>query len=410
MPVDSDRCRVGVALALAIALVVVPVAALPASGQSEDTVTLTVSVVTDRGTPVGGAAVEASWDGDSTRATTAGNGKVFVDVPAGATVSLDVRHEGYTRNFPFRATVREDRVVTVEVRPAVTFAYAVSDADGDAVADARVTVLDTAERVVARGTTDANGRYATGPLEAGTYRVRFERAGFYNHTRTEEATQDRTRRVTLKRGTVALTVAVSDPHFEPPRPVANATVNGSGLGSVRTDDGGTAVLDAPVNSQVEVAVEKEGYRSTTRSLAVGEAARRANVSVGRAPNLTLVATNSRVVVGESVLVEVRDAYDDPAGNVTVLRDGDPVGTTDGAGELAVPVGTAGPHELRARGRGTSSNRVTVEGVTAADATTGNGTDTGTGTTGSLAPGFGALAAVVALLAVGLLARYADSRR
>jgi hypothetical protein len=394
-----------------LTLVLAPVAATPVGGQAGDTVTLTVSVVTDRGTPIGGATVVASWDGGSTQATTAGNGKVFVDVPTGETVALDVRHDSYTRNSPFRLTVEEDREVTVEAYPSVSLTYTVSDADGNAVPGATVTVVDSGERLIDRGTTDASGRYTVDDIASGSYRISISRRGFYNYTTTESPSQDRSRQVTLERGTVSLTVGVYDPHFDPPRPVPNATVTAGDVGSVRTVDGPTASIGIPVNTRVELAVEKDGYRGSSRTVSVGEEATRVNVSVTRTSNLTLEPANRRIVVGETVVVEVRDAYGDPAEGVTVLIDGESAGTTDAQGEFAVPIESSGSHEIRARGHGVYSNAVTVEGVTTGEAGTGDATPTEgteTGTTGSLAPGFGALAAVVALLALGIVARY--SRR
>src|SRR6056297_3083279 len=69
-----------------------------------DQTTLTVEVVDDDGDPVGGIAVEATWEvGDETEtatATTASNGKVFLDVEAGADVELTVDDETYVRNRP----------------------------------------------------------------------------------------------------------------------------------------------------------------------------------------------------------------------------------------------------------------------------------------------------------------------
>ena len=130
------------ALVLA-ALVVVAAAAPVATSESGDRVTVTILVTTDRETPVPDATVTAAWDGGETQGTTAGNGKVFLDVPRGATVSFDADQSDYTRNSPLRRTIgpATDQV-TVEVSVAVQFTYRVSDAAGDPLSGTDVSGLN----------------------------------------------------------------------------------------------------------------------------------------------------------------------------------------------------------------------------------------------------------------------------
>jgi hypothetical protein len=212
----------------------------------------------------------------------------------------------------------------------------------------------------------------------------------------------------MERGLVTLAVNASDPRLG--APVADVDVEAADESGTTGADG-RVDLSVPVNSEVEVVATRDGYADARTTVAVAEADRSLNVSLARVPNLTLSAANDRVVVGESVVVEVRDAYGDPAANVTVLRDDEAVGTTDADGELAVPVETAGDQTLRARRGDVRSETVVVEGVATGGAATAtaDGTSTGAVRTPSsgLAPGFSVLAALLAFVCAGA---YAVSRR
>lgn len=408
----SDRSRRTAALAALVvaALVVVPAAAPVATAQSGDRVTITVLVTTERETPVSDATVVATWDGGETQGTTAGNGQVFLDVPRGATVSFDVGNSAYTRNSPLRRTIAPGTdQVTVEVSEAVRFTYRVRDADGNPLAGTDVSVLNDRDREVAGGETAADGRYATPRLAAGDYTVRFERAGYFTVNRSERGTQSVTRPITLERGLATLAVNATDSRTG--TPLEGATVEAAGE-SGETDADGRVDLDVPVNDEVAVDVSLTGYDATTRTLAVGESDRTVAVSLARLPNLTLSTANERVVVGESTLVSVRDAYDDPAANVTVLVDGETVGETDADGEFLVTIESAGDHEIRARRGNTRSQAAVVEGVATGEGESATATpDTSTGAvrtpSSGLAPGFGVEAGLVALalvLALGYAVR------
>jgi hypothetical protein len=410
MAVRASRRAIAATVTLLVAALVAGSA--PAVAQSGgDTTTVTVTVETEDGAPVSGAAVAATWDSGQTSADTAGNGKVFVDVPVGTTVSFDVDHPDYTRNFPFRRTVGENTdSVTVEVTDAVQFTYRVNDQQGDAVEDVRVAVVDGAEREVAAGQTNGDGQFTTEQIEAGSYVVRFTKTGYLTVERTEETGVDVTRRIEAERADAVLAVDVRDPRAG--EAVSGATVRVDDK-TARTDDSGRATVSVPVNSEARVEVTREGYADATSEASVGESDRTVEVALFRLPSLSLESSNERVVVGESARVTVTDAYDDPAANVTVLVDGEAVATTDGDGEALVPVSETGETEVRARRSRTTSNRVTVEGVSGAGA--GTGTTTGTVSTDDgefpsfgAAPGFGVVAALVALLSLAYLAR--DSRR
>jgi hypothetical protein len=409
MRVRHDR-RSAAALAV---VVVVSVLAAPvgvgAAQSGDDTTTVTVTVQTDDRTPVSGATVTATWDGGETSGDTAGNGKVFLDVPTGATVAFAVDHPEFTRNFPLRRTVDADTdEVTVEVSPAVTLTYRASDAEDDPVTDAAVTVVDDRGREVATGETDADGEFVSPQLEAGRYEVTLRKPGFLTVERTEETGVGVTRQVEMARGDVVLRVDVRDPRAD--ADVAGATVRVAGS-TAETNADGRASLSVPVNTQVRVQVNREGYGDASRQVSVEESTRTVEVALARLPNLTVETVNRRVVVGESTLVRVTDAYGDPAANVTVLYDGEAVATTDESGEATVPVESAGEHEVSARRDRVTADAVTVEGVDEGDATTDTATSTATvrtpGPSSGLAPGFGVGAALAAVLA---LAYAASSRR
>jgi flagellar hook assembly protein FlgD len=409
----SRQSVTALVVVLVVSLLAAPVG--PATAQSgDDTTTVTVTVQTDDRTPVTAATVTASWEGGETSGDTAGNGKVFLDVPAGTTVAFAVDHPDFTRNFPLRRTVDADTdEVTVEVAPAVTFTYRVSDAEDEPVTDAAVTVLDDQGREVAADETDADGEFVTPQLEAGSYEVTMRKPGFRTVERTEDTSVGVTRQIEMTRGDVVLRVDVRDPRADVDVPGATVRVSGS---TAETNADGRASLSIPVNTEVRVQVSREGYGDASRSVAVEESARTVEVGLARLPNLTVETVNRRVVVGESTVVRVTDAYGDPAANVTVLYDGEAVGTTGADGEVTVAVESAGEHEIGARRDRVTANTVTVEGVDEGDATTGTATSTAAvrtpGPSSGLAPGFGvgASLAALALLGLGYAVRSVSSRR
>lgn len=383
----------------------------PVAGQG-DTVTLTVTVATRAGDPVANATVTASWDGGSTRRTTAGNGKAFLDVPAGETVTFAVDHPDYVRNRPFTATRSDDGEVTIPVSPTARFSVVAVDDAGDRIEGVTVAVVSKG-RTVAHGQTGADGRYATREIEAGSYEISLTKPGYFTRRLTEDLGGPVTRQLTLRTGTVEYRFTVRDDHFDPPRPVANATVEVGSIGSVRTLADGQGSIGVPVNTAQAVRVTKSGYRTVTRRVRIGESPANVTLATRRSANVSLAATSRRVVVGERVTVEATDAYGDPLEGVTVLLDGSSVGTTGPDGTLAVTIEERGSHELRARHNALTSAPVTVEGVVPAGTGTATGTPTATdddGTASGLAPGFGALPALVALALLVVVGSVARRRR
>jgi PGF-CTERM protein len=401
-----------VAVALTAALLVGPVGVVTAQG--EETTTLTVAIVDTDDEPVGDATLDVTWDGGSTTATTAGNGKAFVDVPAGAEVRIAVTHPRYVRADPYVVESATERDVSVRVYRKSSIRLAVSDADG-AVANASVRV-ERGGLTVATGTTDRSGVFESGVLREGNYVVTVTKPGYYDRRKPLEVAGNVTNRVSLRRGSVDVSVVVADPYFDPPAAVDDASVELVGVGTDRTDGEGETTVTAPVNTRPTLRVTKAGYRTVEREVAVGAENATVSVDLSRTPALTLSAVNERVVAGDRTVVTVTNAYGDDVAGATVTLDGERVATTDDEGEAGVRIDDPGEHTLRANTDGLASNEVGIAAIdpdagaggTATDAATPTATTTGTGTatgteTGAGGPGFTPALAVLSLLAAGLLA-------
>jgi len=376
-----------------------------------ETVTLTVAVRTQAGSPVGDADLDATWDGGSTRATTAGNGKAFVDVPAGAEVTISVSHPRYVRTSPYVVDEASEREVEVRVYRKSSVRLEVSDESGP-VADASVRI-ERGGRNFETGTTDSNGVFESDVLQAGSYTVVVSKPGYYVRRKSLEVDGDITNRVTLRRGSVPVRVRVVDPHFDPPRSVSRATVNLTGITSDLTDRNGNVTVEVPVNTDTTLRVTKDGYRTVERDLTVGEEATAVSVDISRTREITLEATNERVVAGERLIVTATDAYGDGAAVAAVYLDGEQVGTTDGEGEAAIRIADAGEHTLYVSKNGVRSNEVQVEAISTDggdEASTATATATATPTaataetTTGTSPGFGIVLAVLAVVVAARLAR------
>lgn len=346
-----------------------------ASAQSES-VTLTVSVTTQDGTAVGGATLNTTWDGGSATQTTASNGKAFIDVPAGADVSIAVSHPDYVRNSPVTVEDAEERDVTIEVADRASATITVEDDDG-AVDDATVTLAKDGATVVEAQTTD--GTVATDTIEAGTYTLTVTKEGYYATEMALDVENETAQTVTIERGTVPLAVNVTDDYFDPPRAVPGATVQIAGVGSVQTFTDGTQSLSVPVNADLNVTVSKEGYDVVERVLSVGESETTLAVDLDRADTLSVEAMSDNVVVGEGVLVTVTDEYGDPVENAQVRLDGTTVARTAADGTATVQIDEAGDRTIVATQNGTTSPEITVTGVATGEETSTAATTTPPGT-------------------------------
>ncbi|WP_144799334.1 carboxypeptidase regulatory-like domain-containing protein [Halorubrum depositum] len=398
------------ALVVAAVLFVAVAATGGAVGQSADPVTLTVSVVDQDGDAVGGATVEGSWETESgetgsASGSTASNGQVLLDVPEGSTVELDVDDDTYVRNRPLEIENATARGVELGVTRSGTATVSVVDDRNRSQADARVVVREDG-RSVDRGETGSDGVYETVRLERGTYNVTVVKPGYYETEREVTVSLNTETTVAIERGTVTLDVRALDDHFDPPEPIETGAVRVSSSvfdGEVSVTEG-TASLNVPVNAAYTVEVVKDGYDASSERIRVRESAASVNATAQRTPALSVTPANERVLVGETTRVTVRNAYDEPVSGVTVEVDGDEVGETDERGEIDVPISSAGDRTIVARDGDVESEPATVEGVETADEADGNDTD-GNGTDGDDAgatddgaPGFGVVAAVLALLA------------
>ena len=372
--------------------------------QSSGTVTVTVAVRDQAGDPIADADLDVTWADGSTTATTAANGKAFVDVPAGAEVRINVTHPRYVRDSPYVIDRASEREVSVRMFRRSTIRLEVSD-DDSPVADASVTVVRGGLRVTT-GTTDDDGVYESDEIRAGSYTIVVSKPGYYTRRKPLEVDGEVTNRIAVRRGSVNVTVRVVDPYFDPPRPVTGATVSLADVGTDRTDNDGNVTATVPVNTETTLRVTRDGYRTVERDLTVGEDATTVPVRFSRTPSLTLEAANERVVAGERLVLSATNAYGDPAAVATVFLDGERVGTTNGEGEVRVRIDDAGEHTLYVTADGVRSNEVSVEAIdadgetataTATPTSTPTPTPTPTATTTGTSPGFGATLAVLATL-------------
>ena len=379
-------------------------AAVPAgtTAMQSDT-TLEVAVVDQDGDGIGGATINATWDGGSRTVTTASNGRAFVDVPEGDDVELNVTAEEYVRNHPLVVTDATNEEVTVDMALKGRSTVVVQDTDGEPVEDVSIE-LQQEFRIDAAGETDVTGQFSTGTIEQGEYELTAVKPGFFEETRTITIGEETREEVELERGEVQLEVTAVDDHFAEPRSLEAQVVVGAGGEQLAelTATGGRASLDVDVNNRYTVAVERDGYQRSERTVEVDESPRSVRIATQRVPELTLEPRNERVVVGESTIVRVVNAYDEPVAGVEVTRDNETVGETNENGELTVPIESTGSQGLQAVRGDLRSDVVAVEGVEPAEGSTPTPTST-SGTVGD-APGFGALAALIALAATALLAR------
>ena len=404
------------AVVVLLSSAVFPVGAAAAgSAAVQDQTTLTVSVVSQGGAQLGGVTIVATWEGGESTATTASNGKAFVDVPRGADVNLTISSDRFIRNAPVTVEDASAQEVTVEVARRGSVTVATTSTEGP-VENVSVRLLRDGEAVVS-GQTDAEGTFSSGVLEQGQYTLVAEKRGYYtNRTEFRIDSEDDREELPMRAGSIPVEVRVLDDHFDDPRPVNNATVRFGDVGTSRTTSG-TAVFAVPVNTDHVVGVNKPGYDSARRRYSAEESPDRIRLNIQREPALVLDPVNERVVVGESTTVTVVDEYDNPVANATVSIDGEDVARTDADGEARITIERSGNLTVRASTDDVESPGVTVIGVavdggTATASTTAPSTATATPsstpvptTTAVSLPGFGpAVAALGVVLAALLLAR------
>jgi len=405
--------RMGVVTALC-ALVVVVAATGAATGAitgsesdadaTTDDVTLTVTVVDRSGNPLGDVDLSATWDGGGPRnATTAGNGKAFIDVPEGEDVTIRTDRSFYVRNSPYVVESASEREVEIQMAREGQATITVRNATGT-VGQAYVRLFQDGQPVVS-SRTGPDGTYTTRDIEHDDYTLVTYKEGYLRNRTTLTVDGEVRETMTIEQDSVLVTFRVQDDHFSPPRPVSEATINvGDGFLNARTQGNGQVTVSVPVNDEYEVEITKDRYGTSTQTLEVRESDTSLNTTIQRIPSLSLSTGANRVVVGERVSVRATDEYGERVPGATVSVDGTEVGETDSEGTLEVQIENAGNHTIRVS-TGQLSARQTVEGVQPAPDETPTATATGTPQpTSGLGPGFGVGAGLVALLVVALLGR------
>jgi PGF-CTERM protein len=391
-----------------ILLLVGLVAPVAVGGVAAADVTLTLTATED-GSPVGDVTLRVTWSNGSEEVTTLSNGKEFVDVPAGERVEIAVADDTYIRNSPVVVGNASGQDVEVPISLPGTVDVTVADSTGP-VPDASVQLFDNGADEGAR--TDDAGQVTLGPVERDRYRLRVSKSGYLRNTTGVSITGNVSKTVQIRRDAVELSVNVTDDHFDPAQPVEGVRVQVGEEATLTTLPTGRQGTTVPVNRDYEVTVSKDGYVSASRSVSVDERPEQVSFIINREPAIGVDAANDRVVVGESTRLTVTDEYDEPVAGATVSVGGSEVGTTGEDGTYDVEIPEAGNTTVEVRAEGLSDS-VTVEGVDPGGEATPTATPTATETTttatqteteGGGSPGFGALAAVLALLALVALAR------
>lgn len=333
----------------------------PVGTAAAQQVTLTVTVVDQNGDPVKDVELTATWDGGSSTAVTRSNGQALIDVEKGANVTIELDHEFYTRNAPYEIIEASSSEVTIDVARKASASITVRDASGP-IKDARVALRQDG-KAIAVGLTDANGRFSSGIIEAGDYTLSVLEEGYYQRT-TDFAVSEKgaTKEVQLEPGTVSVTFHVLDRNFDPPRPVDGATISGDTIGSMRTQQNGVQQASVPVNTEIQISVTKDGYKTVEKTIKLEESDTEINISTRKEEAISFQFLNDRVVAGEQVLVEVTGTYGDPIEDAAVYLDGTQVGTTDKNGVVTVTIDSPGEHTLHAESGRLSTDKRTVVGV------------------------------------------------
>ena len=370
-------------IALSLGLCVLLLAAT--GGVAADDVTVDVTVVNQDGDPVGGAELTVMVDDESQTVTTTGSGAALFDVPEGADVNVTVDHPEYVRNFPYtieNAAVDEGESrlqAEIDVSLAGTLELAVQDSE-EPVEEVRVLLRDevrndwvlavtdddtysvsTGEGTSPNFRTAEDGTVTVERLEQHEYTAHTRKAGYLDTETTVSLDDDRVEEtIQIETARVQVDFFVDDDHFDPPRPLADATIQIAQRGiTLDTFDDGQQEQRLPVNTDYEIEVSKDGYDGVTETLALEEEATTFNVSIQRTPTVTLSVLNEEVVVGQSNRVTVTNAYDEPVANASILLNGEEVAQTNENGEADIEHLEDGEHVVTVEYQGLDDS-VTVE--------------------------------------------------
>lgn len=387
-------------LQLVVVVILIILAAVPpAVAQENNLTTITVETVDEEGESIQGVTVTAEWGADSVSADTASNGVVLLDVPRGEEIEITIAHPDYVRNFPYVIDSADEQRIELDMSERSSLSVGV-DTNSGPIADARVS-LTMGDRTVASGNTSQEGAFSVETLEAGEYRLTVEKRTYYTINRTIDVDGETNININLNTGGVTTEFVIVDPHFSPPEPVTDAKISISGVGDVQTLGDGRAVARIPINTEVPVTATKSAYRGINRTLIVNESGQTRTYELTRRQRLNITTASDRIIAGESVSIDVTNAYEEPVAGVTITRNTEAVGQTDADGELTVPIPDAESYRLTARKESVESRPVSVQGVnvvgSTAESTT---TSTPTSSAPSLIPN---IMNTSALLIIGVIA-------
>ncbi|ERG98507.1 MAG: hypothetical protein J07HQX50_02547, partial [Haloquadratum sp. J07HQX50] len=212
--------------------------------------------------------------------------------------------------------------------------------------------------------------------------------------------------LSLEPGGVTYEFRITDPHFDPVRPVEDAVISIPDVGDFRTLGDGRTVARVPVNTEVDISVTKQGYQEVKRAVNISEERGNITFEISRTPQFIIQSGNERVIAGEKVGVTVTNAYGEPAEDVVVRRNGQRIGRSDENGDMQVEIPEAGEFTLTAGTGSLSSEDLTVIGVNPSRTDTEAATPTPTSTGGSsgFVPGLGFSVGIISLLCFGVIAR------
>lgn len=378
--------------------------------------TVEVIVVDQSGNGIGNVEVTASWDDGEDSTQTTSSGRALLDVPTETEIEFTVEHlDGeYVKNHqPVSESNVVGEVVTIEMAEPGDAQLEVVDSDEQPVDDVRLRLYHEGDNsIVDVVYTDSEGIATFTAIEQRAYDVDTLRAGYNvaeaNFTLDSAETSET---IEIESNRVEVSFLVTDDHFEEPERLQGATIDIAEFGTLPpTFSDGTQDQSLPVNDEYDVTVSKEGYDAVTETLEVGEEPTALNVSIQRTPEINIEQLQDAVVVGQTTLVTITNAYDEPVAGASVSLNGESVGETDEQGQIFFNVTSDGINDLDASYQGLSASD-TIVGVepsedTPADPEEQEDADDAeddeqddTEDEDDEGPGFGILAAVGAVLAL-----------
>ena len=309
------------------------------SAQEIDVTTIVASVENTDDEAIRGATVMADWSDGSTSSVTASNGMALLDVPKDEQIELTMEHPEYTLNFPVAIEEPAGQQVTLSVAEKASLTVVTNGGDSRTITGATVELVQD-NRTVVEAQTDQSGQIESGTIEAGRYIINVRQPGFFDLRRIVNLEQNKRITLSLEPGGVTYEFRVTDPHFDPVRPVEDAVISIPDVGDFRTLGDGRTVARVPVNTEVDISVTKEGYQEVKRAVNISEERGNITFEISRTPQFIIQSGNERVIAGEKVGITVTNAYGEPAEDVVVRRNGQRIGRSDENGDMQVEIPAA----------------------------------------------------------------------